>query len=749
MYRPSIYLISVALIPLFWLSIPTWMYGQLEVFELEHQEDINFLIEDYFIGRGVKVSNITFQGTLSQFAQFTNSNSKLSIPNGLVMATGHAKISKSIDPHGSGNFFNQSPNSTSPNTSGGDLELAQIIGAPTFDAAVIEFDFVPEFDVIQFNYVFASEEYPEYNCSQFNDVFSFLLSGPDIPIPRNIAKIPGKDMVVAINTVNDGTIDPTKGAEQFCTPPIGSPANTFLYLDNAKGPHLEFDGLTRMLTATAAVIPCETYHIKLAIADVADNYLDSAVFFESLSFESVPSIYVTVKGPTHTQTAVEGCSELQLIFQNRLPGQVATSFPFQISGTALPGIDFEPLPNEITFAPHQKQVILPLIPIVDHLPEPIETITLTYTLPSCTFKEDSIQLYIKDQGILSVHPPDFSFCQGQTQTVQLQAKAGFLKDGNYRWSPTTGLSDPNIPNPMLTINQPQSYTVYYENGSCTDSLLWSAMPATPVIIDTLIHGLACDGQPVLLQASLSGDTTDIQYQWHPNESYNCPTCAKPALLDAHTSVNLQVRNKANCVDSAKIDLLRKPVLPQVALQCMDANEESMAIQWEHIPEATHYEVIINTTKTTLAFPESTFRINKAIYGQRPTFPFSIQAIDESDVFCPSEVSTIVCPTRNCVNPNDCAVFVPNAFSPNGDGMNDLLFIQAGPGIASIKSWQIFDRQGNLLFERHHFAPNDPQFAWNGKANNQPLNTGTLVWMTEVSFVDGTHAIFSGDVTLIR
>lgn len=96
-----------------------------------------------------------------------------------------------------------------------------------------------------------------------------------------------------------------------------------------------------------------------------------------------------------------------------------------------------------------------------------------------------------------------------------------------------------------------------------------------------------------------------------------------------------------------------------------------------------------------------------------------------------------------------AVYVPNAFSPNGDGTNDRLVLYAGPEIARVKYFRIFDRWGNLVFYAEGFPPNDPAFAWDGSFKGQPLNPAVFVWQAEVEDINGRTKVFYGDVALMR
>jgi gliding motility-associated-like protein len=94
-------------------------------------------------------------------------------------------------------------------------------------------------------------------------------------------------------------------------------------------------------------------------------------------------------------------------------------------------------------------------------------------------------------------------------------------------------------------------------------------------------------------------------------------------------------------------------------------------------------------------------------------------------------------------------YVPNVFSPNDDGRNDLFSLFAKPGTVKVfKTFQIFDRWGEKVFSRQQFGADD-EVAWDGTLNGKPLNPGVFVWYVEVEFVDGAVQTFKGDVTLVR
>ncbi len=95
------------------------------------------------------------------------------------------------------------------------------------------------------------------------------------------------------------------------------------------------------------------------------------------------------------------------------------------------------------------------------------------------------------------------------------------------------------------------------------------------------------------------------------------------------------------------------------------------------------------------------------------------------------------------------IFFPDAFSPNGDGNNDILYLFGGNDVVNVLSLEIYDRWGELLFRDENFLPNDPLHGFDGRHRDKNLNSGTLVWKTQVQFLDGQVEWFTGVSTLLR
>ncbi|MEM6723829.1 MAG: gliding motility-associated C-terminal domain-containing protein [Bacteroidota bacterium] len=95
------------------------------------------------------------------------------------------------------------------------------------------------------------------------------------------------------------------------------------------------------------------------------------------------------------------------------------------------------------------------------------------------------------------------------------------------------------------------------------------------------------------------------------------------------------------------------------------------------------------------------------------------------------------------------VYIPNAFTPNGDGVNDQFLVFGGRAVAQVQRLVIYDRWGELVFEANNIPTDAPSFGWDGTFRGQALNPGVLVYYTEVEFIDGVVEVYKGDVTIIR
>jgi subtilisin-like proprotein convertase family protein len=376
------------------------------------------LITNIFLGEGVEVIDVQFDGTNNAVGFFNDADDEIGIQRGLVMSTGNASAESgpgNVGVESVGNVQSSSP--TSGNTIF-DADLAAIAnGINYFDAARYTITFVPISDTLRFNYVFGSEEYPEYVCSAYNDIFGFFISGPGINGPyenngENIALIPGTDLPVRINNVNPGVVG-ANGTAGNCTPPNGSLDYSAFYNANTGTVNQPvFDGFTDVFTAEAVVIPCSTYTIKLVIADVSDGGWDSGVFLEAKSF-GTGSLDVEATTISLDGSVAEGCGEGILSFV--LPVNVESDYPidYTIIGTAENGVDYEFIPPDLFIPAGDSIVSVPIIAFEDGLDEGVETILIDVQRDPCN--RDTIIIPIRDNPLIPADlGADTVICQGDT-----------------------------------------------------------------------------------------------------------------------------------------------------------------------------------------------------------------------------------------------------------------------------------------------------------------------------------------------
>ncbi|MFN0214051.1 MAG: choice-of-anchor L domain-containing protein [Saprospiraceae bacterium] len=357
------------------------------------------LISNVFLGAGVEVTNIQFTGDPRSIGYFSGGTQAVGIDRGILLTSGFANQVELVG----GSFAN--------NTNlGGSVEpsLTPIATDVLDDVAVYTITFIPNADTLRFRYSFASEEYPEYACSAFNDVFGFFIQGPGYPVFTNIARIPGTMLPVSINNIH-----PNNPAQAPC-PPL----NVQYYNDNLNtSVQPVYDGFTDVFTAMAIVTPCQPYTIKLAIADVGDSAYDSGVFLEAKSF-GTGSLIVNAATVSADGTISEACVPGSVTFT--LPEIRAQNYPivFNVFGSATPGVDYQSIPANLVIPAGQTTITIPISALEDNIPESTESIGFSVQVDPCNL--DTVFLFIRDRILQAPLLNDTSSCLPNTP-VQLNA----------------------------------------------------------------------------------------------------------------------------------------------------------------------------------------------------------------------------------------------------------------------------------------------------------------------------------------
>lgn len=488
------------------------------------------------VGTGVSVNNAVLNCTQGGSGLFDGTSSNIGLNSGILLTSG--VVNNAVGP-------NLVPDRSYPDpftivacdANTGDAQLQNIVSPQTtFDACILEFDVVPLGNTLSFRYVFASEEYPEYVCSDYNDVFAFFISGPGIAGSQNIALIPGTSIPVAINSINSGSPGSSCGPIPFlcgCT----SLSYSMYYVNNNNGATVEYDGFTRVLTARANVIPCETYRLRLAIADVGDCIYDSGVFIEEGSLNSnVPVVSQT------TSDVYEGCRSGFIDFSIPAAQTSDIVVRYAIGGSATNGIDYQWIPDSVVIPAGQTTARLNIVTLPDTVNDPIETLELyLYILVCDTLFYDTASVLIREE-VPVLNARDTTICRGEQP--QLNVSGGV----SYQWIPATGLSDPTIPNPIFIGDTTTGYiVVIYDTNNCRGRgfiTVYVQDPPSPVYNPDYY---ICAGDSVLL--SVSGGAT---YLWSPSVGLSNAGIATPwASPLATTTYNVSV-SVGSCVEIVQI-----------------------------------------------------------------------------------------------------------------------------------------------------------------------------------------------------
>lgn len=493
------------------------------------------------VGPGVQFSNVQiFSSSLNSFATFTGGTaSGLGFNNGVYLSTGNILTHAPL---------NNLPSTFLNNDNGapGDPTLNALGLGTTFNATVLQFDFVPTGDTIKFRYIFASEEYNEFVNSGFNDVFGFFLTGPNPSGPAysntNIALIPSTTTPVAINNVNNGN------ASGCASGPCN---NCSYYVDNLCANNaFAYDGYTVALTAIAPVIPCQTYTIKLAVADVGDESLDSGVFLEEGSFVSniIQSSFNINYGGIDT-LMFEGCSQATITIV-RTPALTNDTIIFNYGGNATMGVDYNLLPDTLIFSPGNDTLTFVVNTYSDNINEFNEHFSITINAGICSnyVPINTVNFYIIDVDSITVDAGlDSNLCAGTPILLDMQTTGGTLLN-QYTWiTPNDTLNDSIVITPTQT---GYYYAVAFDfclQTFAVDSIFLNVFPSPNITNDSIS---LCSG--VFANIGDATGNVNLNWVWTPSTNLDNPNIPNPQFIGLNPGPGILQYTYHVTVDSAGV-----------------------------------------------------------------------------------------------------------------------------------------------------------------------------------------------------
>jgi gliding motility-associated-like protein len=682
----------------------------------------------YLVGTNVATFNPVLNCDGPRNGTFQNVTSNLGVGSGIVLCSGAVDQPNGV----AGPQLNAV--GTLPELPG-DPDLTLISGFTTKSACVLEFDFVPDIDTtstLRFNYVFASEEYNGFDCTQYNDVFAFLLSGPGVGTNVNVALVPGTNIPVAINSINNGT-----NINTFCTSlGPGSPFPAY-FIDNetANGQTVAFGGFTTKLEALATVAPCDTYHIKLAVANAVDNALQSAVFLEAGSFR-VDDVNLDFTQIIEADSGyiAEGCNSSQFTASRDTTTNRPKKLCFQYGGTAINGVDYQLLPDSIILQPNTPSVSVPIIPFQDNLAEPgYEEIIITRV--NCCTKTpiDTAKIRIYDSLQITLFNKDTGLCN--PSPVQLNSLGAPVFQ--YVWQPQSaggGITGANTMN--ATAIPPGGITNYSVTASfltCPTVTKSFQVKVEPVpIVDIITEDTTiCITKPMPIYSKVLPDTfSQYSYTWGPNLGLDNPFADTPYYyyaVPADYKFVLAVQTPLGCTGRDTIVIHSKP-----SAELVDVTTDTVIKYGEKVQLlANGADIYVWSPSQYLDFPNTADPIATVLDSN------TYQVVGINQYGCRDTAYVVVDVDDRMVDN------VPNAFSPNGDGENDKFYVK-NIKYQKLNEFRVFNRYGTEVF-----STTNPEEGWDGTYKGVKQDIGVYNYLIRVAMPGGALEVYKGDVTLVR
>lgn len=473
--------------------------------------------------------------------------SGLGLERGLLLTSG--SLAWAVGPNISAGQGNTEADNGAPGDA--DLDYLSQLGGNDFlsnNACIVELDVFAATNELTFEYIFGSEEYQEFVGQEYNDIFAFLVSGPGISGDPNI----NNQMNIAV--LPDGNSTPVEINK------VNQLINWQYYRNNNNGIATEYDGLTsdflgvkKSLTARASVEPCNTYHLKLAIADRGDALFDSGVFISELK-GGTPRLSVNFN--SGIDYLVEDCTDIpdELAIALTAPSDDTISYRLEISGTATRNIDYIlDAPDTVVFLPGESGLTFPITVLSDLEEEPTETITvrLTNNFGCGDVVYTELQINLADELDVEINAgQDTAYiCEGNTITLKASGAS------SYFWMPVSIFNNPSAADPVANPETDGWVTVEGTLGPCVayDSIFLKRI--TPELEVQALSPIAiCQGDSVLLRAG--NNVGGAGLSWTPDAGLNGATSENPVASPQVSTTYYAMIDITGCIvrDSVFVDV---------------------------------------------------------------------------------------------------------------------------------------------------------------------------------------------------
>lgn len=331
---------------------------------------------------------------------------------------------------------------------------------------------------------------------------------------------------------------------------------------------------------------------------------------------------------------------------------------------------------------------------------------------------------------ISINATDIS-CFGYADGSVVLTTSGGLPPLDIQWS--NGATLPN-----LTSLSAGTYTVTVTDASgCFQEATGVILEPATVSLQSSFAGPRCFGENdgFIRIDSLNGGSPPFEYSLDGTFFTSISTVPFTIPNLESGSYTLLLQDVNDCI------LEEELFLPAPQELILELGEDEFIQLGDSVLLTGQTTTLIDSIFWTPEDPLSISNKLSTFTAPIETTTFMLEVVDMNGCRAVDEVTVFVDRRRN--------VYIPNAFSPNNDGENDWFAVYGGNGIASVVSFQVFDRWGELLFERRNFRPNNPLLGWDGRFRGKTMGSGVFVYLATIQFLDGQQETFKGDVTLLR
>ncbi len=322
---------------------------------------------------------------------------------------------------------------------------------------------------------------------------------------------------------------------------------------------------------------------------------------------------------------------------------------------------------------------------------------------------------------------DLNICQGTGQTLSATGAP------SLSWSPAVGLSCINCASPIATPDSTRDYTVTGTSAQgCVNTDVVRVAVNFPFKMQGGVRDTLCMGQSNIL--TISGAAN---YSWSPATGLNIATGPKvKATPSVSTNYMVIGKDAKNCFSDTAYFPIKVYPNPTVSA---GANKTI------NVGETITLTPTFSTDVTSVKWSPTSWLVsnNTPSITVKPNLETQYKVTVLNPGGCTASATVNIFVLCNGAN-----VFIPNTFSPNGDGSNEV-FYPRGTGLFTIKQARIFNRWGEEVFARYSFKANDESLGWDGTSKGQKLASDVYVYMIEILCDNNSTLVYKGNIALVR